>query len=264
MSRRVWIVLAAIGVAFAGVATADQGRRMTDKEVKKLMETVEKDVERFNKAVDSQYRKATLRTATGEVDIGAYLKNLKEHAKRMKDRFDSKYAAAPEVLTFLRHAQPVEARRSRGETLFGAETEWPRLSGDVARLSAEYGVRWGTDPAAWNPRRVNDDELERVLKSLQKDVGTFRKGLDGAAKKADVAKAERQKALDTAKRMEEAVKDLQKAAGKGADASGALALLASSVDQTRSFVTTKGLESAVATSWAPIETGWNTVRSAFP
>jgi hypothetical protein len=263
MARTLMTLLVTLCVAAASMATADPGTRMTDKEVKKLMETIEKDVEHFTKAMDSQYRKATIRSARSEVDIATYLKNLKDLAKTMKSSFDSKYPANDEVLAFLRYAEPIQARHTRGDTLFGAEKEWPRLSGDIVRLSVEYNVRWDSNPDDWNAQRINDKEVGRVLESFRKSIGDFKKDLDNAAKKADVATAERKKALDTVKHMEEASKDVKKAMDKGTNASGALALLTSSVEETKSFISRNGLAYAVASSWGAVERSWGLVHSAF-
>lgn len=263
MARTLMTLLLTLCVVAASVVTAAQGTRMTDKEMKKLMETIEKDVELFTKAMDSQYRKAVLRSASGEVEVAVYLKNLKDLAKKMKSGFDSKYPANDEVLTFLRYAEPIQARHARGDSLFGAEKEWPRLSGDIVRLSAEYNIRWGSNPDAWNARRINDKEVGQALDSLRKSIGDFKKDLDKAAKKADVTNQERKKALDIVKRMEEVSKDVKKAFDKGTDASGALKLLTSSVEETKSFISSKEIDYAVASSWGAVERSWGLVHSAF-
>lgn len=263
MARTLMTLIFALCIVAAGMVSASQGTRMADKEVKKLMETIEKDVELFTKAMDSQYRKATLRSASGEVEVAVYLKNLKDLASKMKSGFDSKSPANDEVLTFLRYAEPIQARHARGDSLFGAEKEWPRLSGDIVRLSAEYNIRWGANPDNWNARRINDKEVKPALESLQKSIGDFRKDLDKAIKKSDVTDQERKKMLDTVKRMEGAAKEVKKAFDKKTDASGALALLTSSVEQTKSFISSKAIDYAVASSWGDVERSWGLVRSAF-
>jgi len=263
MVRKLMIILVMLCVVAAGTTTAAQGTRMADKEVKKLMETIEKDIDLFKKAMGSEYRKAVLKSPSGEVDIEAYLKNLKDLAKKMKGRFDSKNAANGEVLAFLKYAQPIQARHDRGDSLFGAEKEWPRLSGDMERLGAEYGIRWKSSPDYWKASRLNDKELKQVLESFQKSIGNFRKDLDKAAKKAEVPKAQREKVLDAAKRMEDVAKDVKKAVDKGTDASGALALLKSSVEQAKSFIAQNNLEVSVGSSWADVERNWGKVRSGF-
>ena len=63
--------------------------------------------------------------------------------------------------------------------------------------------------------------------------------------------------------MEEVSKDVKKAVDKGTDASGAMALLTSSVEETKSFISRKGLAYAVASSWGPVEQSWGLVSSAF-
>jgi hypothetical protein len=263
MMRFFLTLFTALYVAAGGMVSAEPGWRMKDKEVAKLMGSIKKDVEYFTKAVDSQYRKATIRNEMGDVDIAAYLKNLKDLAKKMEDRFNPENPANPEVLAFLRYAEPIRARHSRGDTLFGAAKEWPRLSGDIVRLSVEYNIRWGSDPGSWNPRRLNDKELQSVLDSLRRSVGYFRKDLDKAAKKADVDGSARKKVLDAVKRMERVINDVKKAAKKGNDASGALSLITSSFEESKRFVSREGLAISVASSWGDLKRNWELVRAAF-
>src|SRR3990170_7448013 len=139
---------------FAGIlgtvaAASGQSRRLKDEDVRKLMEEAKKDVERFTDAVDSQYRKSTIRTATAEVSIDGYLKDLKKSAEAMRDRFKDDHAAGREVLSFLQQASAIEKRSAGGGALFGADKEWPRLRGTLGRLSQVYGVDWNASPESW-------------------------------------------------------------------------------------------------------------------
>jgi len=98
MAKTLLTLLVALSVVVATVLSADQGTRMSDKEVKKLIGTIDKNVEHFTKTMDSLYRKARIRSADGEVDFEDYLKNLKDLAKKMKSRFDLKNPANGGVL----------------------------------------------------------------------------------------------------------------------------------------------------------------------
>ncbi len=122
-------------------ATASgQSRRLKDEDVRELMEEAKKDVERFTDAVDSRYRKSTIRTATSEVSIDGHLKDLRKSASTMRDRFKDDYAAGREVLSFLQHASAIEKRSAGEGALFGADKEWPRLGGTLGRLAQVYGA----------------------------------------------------------------------------------------------------------------------------
>ena len=63
-------------LAFASFGSG-QSQRLRDEQVKKLMEDVEKDVERFTKAVEPKYRTATIKSATSEVSIESFIKQIK-------------------------------------------------------------------------------------------------------------------------------------------------------------------------------------------
>ncbi len=257
---RALFTVAILGIAASGFAF---GQRLTDKQVRELMEGLDKDVERFNDAIDSQYRKSTIRSATNEVSVEAFTKDLKESCKKMRERFGSDYSASNEVLSFLKQAHAIEARAAAGGNLLGAEAEWPRLQGSLSRLGDVYGVDWKTSSANWAARRMNDRELEGAVSSLTASSETFKKSLEKALEKADVSKEERKAALDSTDRLVRGTKDLRKTVADEKDASGELGLIDRSTQDIRSVVSRHGLTSALASSWSPVEMGLQKVRSAF-
>jgi hypothetical protein len=237
---------------------------MTDDQVKELLEGIEDDVERFTDAIDSQYRTAVIRSASGEVAVEPYLKDLRENSQRMRERFDSDYSASNEVLTFLRQAHAIDARSAAGGGLFGAESEWPRLRGSLARLGEEYGIDLATDPARWQARRINDDELVGALRSMSDASDPFKNAVENATENlSSVSKAQRESILDSVDRLNDTTDDLREAVEDGADPSGHLALLTSTVDELQKFMTGTGLSSSLATAWAPLQRHLSLVRSAF-
>jgi hypothetical protein len=239
------------------------GQRLTDDDVKELMEGIEKDVERFNDAIDSKYQKSTIRSATSEVSIETFTKDLEENAKKMRQRFDSDYSASNEVLGFLKQAQAIDSRAASGATLFGAEKEWPRLKGSLERLAGVYGIDWKSPSANWAARRINDRELEGVLSGLESSGETFKKSLETAMKKADLAGGERKVAMDSADQLVRSTKELKKTVKDGKDAAGELGLIHSSFTSLQSLVAKYGLTGALAPSWAPLEAGLQKISGAF-
>ncbi|MGH9335626.1 MAG: hypothetical protein ACRD21_17970, partial [Vicinamibacteria bacterium] len=191
-----------IGLSLASFGSA-QSRRLTDDEVEKLMEEVEKAVDRFTKAVKPQYRTATIRRATSEVSVEGYLQDLKKSCKSMRERFEDDYAASNEALACLRQATGIDRRASEGGGLFGGDKEWPRLEGTLGRLSQVYGVDWAAGPETWKSRRMNDRELVKAIEGLSSYTKSFEKSLESALKHVDeVGNEERKKAFDAIDRLE--------------------------------------------------------------
>ena len=238
--------------------------RLEDEDVRKLMEEAKKDVERFTDAIDSRYRKATIRTATSEVAIDGYLRDLKKSAETMRDRFKEDYAAGREVLSFLRQASAIEKRSAQGGGLFGAEKEWPRLRGTLERLSRVYGVDWESDPVSWSALRMNDGALREELEKLSSTAKTFKKSLESALEHtSSVRSADRKSVVSAVERISSAANDLEDALEDPPEASKELGKLTTAFDEVRSFLDEHGLAKAVGSTFRSLETDVATVRNAF-
>ena len=266
MRNRLWIVLLS---GFAGIlgtvaAASGQSRRPNDEAVRKLMEEAKKDVERFTDAVDSQYRKSTIRTATSEVSIDGYLKDLRKSAETMRDRFKDNYAAGREVLSFLQQASAIERRSAGGGALFGAEKEWPRLRGTLGRLSQVYGVGWNTSPESWAARRMNDRELQGAIEKFSNGAKSFKKSLESALEHVnDIGKEERKAVMSAVDRLSSSADDLKDAVGDGRDASRELGLLKAATDEIQSFLEKHGLTNAVGSTFRLLGADLSTISSAM-
>jgi hypothetical protein len=260
-------ILALLGLSTIGIfsATASgQSRRLKDDDVRKLMEEAKKDVERFTDAVDSQYRKSTIRTATAEVSIDGYLRDLKKSASTMRDRFKDDYAAGNEVLSFLRQASSIERRAAAGSALFGAEKEWPRLRGTLGRLSQVYGVDWNTDSESWAARRMNDRGLGEAIEKFKNGVKSFEKSLDSALEHVNgIASADRKAVMSAVERLASSADDLKDAAENSKDASGELGLLRAASEEIQSFLEKRGLASAVGSTYRLLSTDLSTITAQF-
>jgi hypothetical protein len=249
--------------ALSAIASA-QTQRLKDDDLRELMEEAKKDVERFTDAIDSQYRKARIRTPTTEIAIDKYLEDLKKGSETMKDRFREDYAAGREVLEFLRQARPIEDRAASGGGLFGAEKEWPRLRGTLGRLAREYGVDWGASPESWVAMRMNDRAVVEAIEKVKKTSEAFEKSLSSALEHmSNVTGAERKAALSAIDRLSDAADDLKDATEDGGDASGELGLLKAATADIQKFLDKYGLASSVGSTFRALSADLAAVTSAF-
>ncbi len=106
MRRLVWLAALALGIAANASAQAE---RLSDKDVKDLMEAIDKGRDHFVDALDPQFKHAVMRSPTNEVDVSKYLDDFDKNIHTMKDRFKGDYAASAEVQTVLRQASDIDA-----------------------------------------------------------------------------------------------------------------------------------------------------------
>ncbi len=258
------LLIGLAGILETAAAASAQSRRLKNEDVRKLMEEAKKDVERFTGAVDSKYRKSTIRTATSEVSIDGYLRDLKKSAETMRDRFKDDYASGNEVLSFLRQASAIEKRAAAGSALFGAEKEWPRLRGTLGRLSQVYGVDWNTDPESWAARRMADREFEEALEKFKRGVESFEKNLESALEHMNgLPSADRKAVMSAVDRLASSANDLKDAAEDGKDASGGLGLLRAANEEIQAFLEKHGLANAVGSTYRPLSAEVSTITAQF-
>ena len=250
-------------VSYASIGSA-QSRRLTDDQVKKLMEDVEKDVERFTKAIEPKYRTATIRSATSEVSIESFLADLEKGCENMRERFKDDYGASSEVLQCLRNAAVLDRRVASGGNLFGGEKEWPRLKGTSQQLAKAYGIDWAAGPDSWTSRRVNDREAVQVIEALPSYTDSFKKGLENALGHVEgVNKEERKKAFEAIDRLKDVSGDLKDAVEEGRDAAGHLGIMRSATRDIQGFLGKYGLASSVGSVWGPLDAQLVQIGSLF-
>jgi hypothetical protein len=153
MRRLVWLAALALGIAANASAQAE---RLSDKDVKDLMEAIDKGRDHFVDALDSEFKHAVMRSPTNEVDVSKYLDDFDRNIHTMKDRFKGDYAASAEVQTVLRQASDIDAYVRQQGAMKGT-SEWTVLVGQFDALAKAYGTRF---PVGENTpvRRLGDKE----------------------------------------------------------------------------------------------------------
>lgn len=152
--------------------------RSSDKAVTKLLESIADNQKQFRRALDKTFSRSVIRSATGEVDVEAYLDDLDKAIKGVDDRFDGRYSASTEVHDLLQRAAPMQTYVRAHPELRGA-SEWDRVAGDLNRLGQAYGAAFPLANNA-NVRRIGDGELTESLTAL----GSVGKGVSSALKRA--------------------------------------------------------------------------------
>jgi hypothetical protein len=156
-------VLAASGLA------AQSSERLTNKDVKGLIESVDQSRDRFEDQLDGKVKDGVLRSATGETKVSSNLADFQEGVERLKSRFTDAYAASAEVEAVLRRANSLdEMMKTQPSDLKGA-SEWNRLRADLGHLAAAYGA---TVPLAEGAsvRRFNDAEVAAAAGAVAKQA----------------------------------------------------------------------------------------------
>ena len=159
--------IALVLTSTGGVALAQTGERLSDDEVKNIIEQVNKTRDSFEDRLDGKIKSSTLRDATREVNVEEYLNDLQDNVGKLKDRFNKDYSAggAEAATVLFRQSTSINAyirdfflARSR-EAANGT-----RLALQLGKLAAASGTtfppcrreRWcGASMTARWPTRAN-------------------------------------------------------------------------------------------------------------
>jgi hypothetical protein len=163
-------------LAFAAPAWPQSSDRLPDPDVKKLIETVDHDRDRFEDALDGKLKDSVQRGPGGEVDVKRYLDDLQENTKKLKDRFKNDYAASAEVQALLRQSSDIDRFMGRQEMSIKGRSEWDRMASDLRRLAGVYGTAFplAADAAV---RRISDREAAQAAEALSKQADAFKSAL---------------------------------------------------------------------------------------
>lgn len=188
-SRPAVIIPALVGLLLltAPVAPA-QDVRLSDAEVRQLIERLDRSRDRFERALDSDVKRSIIRGPRVEVNVGQFLDDLKRDIKAVKDRYKANYAASQEVLKVLRSCTDIDDYVSRQPGNFKGRSEWDAMAADLRRLATAYGTTFPL-PGDGTARRMTDAEVATTAAQVATNAKAFRNQAKKAmrAAKADPA-----------------------------------------------------------------------------
>jgi hypothetical protein len=251
----------------SGLLLVTARERLTDQEVKALLERIENERAAFEAALDDKLKNSTIQGARGAVNTNEFFDDLQDQVRRARERFSSDYSASSEVLSLLQFATRLDAWASTQPAGFRGSREWGVLATDFRRLSAAYNsslLRPGTKALGAQARRLNDAELVTVAATVAKNMDAFRNAYDGAlAANPNLTPASRKTAIQNVDAMKNSAQALQAALGKNqkgvAEANALLKGSAVMIDATLKLPP----NSSAAAAWTPVGEDLSKVALAY-
>jgi len=139
--------------------------RLTDKDVKALIEQVDTGRDKFEGNLDGKFKDSTLRSSSGEVKVSAALQDYQENVTKLKDRFTDDYSASNEVATVLKQASNFDKFLHDTPSLTKGRSEWEHHATDLKRLASTYATTFPS-PEGAAARRINDKEAAASAENL--------------------------------------------------------------------------------------------------
>ena len=145
MGNRFLTAIAGLLILAAFCVTANgQGApyRLTDKQVKKLIDQLRKDTGKFRKSLDSSLDKSRLDGTNREDDINEFLKDYESATERLYERFKDNKSVSGDVEAVLDGAIRIDNFMTRQSLRGRAERDWGKVRQDLRQLAEAYNVTW--------------------------------------------------------------------------------------------------------------------------
>ena len=237
--------------------------RLTDKDVKKLLEQIYDNRDRFEDQLDGKVKRSILRGPRGEVNVEQFLDDLQENVKKLKERFTENYAASAEATTVLRQGSDIQRYMSQQPPNFQGASEWNRLSSSLEALAAAYATTFPMAEGA-SARRINDHELSLAAKEIAKSADEYKKELRSSLEKdKSIDKATREASLGEVESLKRDAKALASRLESGNPASGEAKQLLQRLAAVRTASASRQLSPGAQSAWTSIRGAVEKVAQGF-
>jgi hypothetical protein len=256
--KRMMIALAAF--AFVAGPAFSQSARPPDSQVESLIEQMQKASSQFERALDRDLKRATIRGPNGEMQMEPFLEDFNTGIERLKDRFDKDYAASSELTALMRRATDLDNFiRSQPPSLKG-RSEWDSYSSSLNALAAAYGSSFPMKEDN-PPRRMNDLEIKQAADNAVKSGQSLKKQLSKIYGKDD--DAARKTASADVDAMTKGAKGLKDRVDDRKPASGEAAVFAEAVKKLETTLGSKTLTPDATKALDGIKASFSKVEQAF-
>ncbi len=260
MHRRTLAALAAALFLPMGAAAAE---RMTDEQVKKLIQDIDDGYQTWKKDLEkSNIDDAVIKSAEQTVSIKDFLKDFEKAVDVTKERFRPEYAAGPEVLALLRRGSDVELRnRRQGQT---GRSTWGALGAKLDSLAQAYKVAWPVESMNVQPARLNDAELAAKVGQMENAAKQLKGEADKAAKaNKSVDKATRESLKGSIQQIGAGAKEVRTRIEGDRPAAVEVGQLLTQTAKVRETLTRLSLPCATGPAWRGVDSGADALARAF-
>jgi len=175
-----WLGAAVMAVGLVAVwplpALAQPAERLSDKEVKNLIEQVDQARDKFEGNLDDKFKSSTIRGATRETSVSAFLQDLQDNVSKLKDRFTDDYSASAEADTVFKQTTGLNTYMQTA-TVTKGRSEFDKLVATLKSLAAAYDTTFPL-PEGAVVRRMNDKEVAAAAAAIANAADQYKKQID--------------------------------------------------------------------------------------
>ena len=245
----------------AQVQANDPMTRMSDKDVKSLVKKIEDHEKKFERALDSKFKRSVIRGPGGEIDISGYLDDLEGDIKRFGDRFDGSYSASAEIKDLMERADMMNGYIRNHPEMKGAN-EWDVFGSGLQRLAGAYGTTFPL-PEDAVIRRIGDGELQDAATAISKSAKDMKKPVRNHVKGTDELKAAAKGLDDELSSLADQGKTLASRVRGNKPASAEARQLMDIAGRIEALLDTPGMPADIASLWQESSKSIDKIEQAF-
>jgi signal transduction histidine kinase len=135
------LAMAGLTATSAG-AVAQEPTRLSDEQVERLLERIEKAADKYRESLDDALDESRLDDSKREEEINKYVREFEDATDRLEKRFDDDKDAAEDVREVLTRAARIDGMMARFGLTDRAQSDWRLVRTDLDELARAYGVAW--------------------------------------------------------------------------------------------------------------------------
>jgi hypothetical protein len=170
-------IVACALILTASSSAAQTGERLSDKQVKAIIEEVDTGRDKFEGNLDGSFKGSTLRGPNGEAKVSVALQDYQDSTKKLQHRFAPDYPASAEAATVLKQSMQIDAFMKSPSAPANGRIEWDRQAGYLKRLADAYGTMFPL-PGGATARRVNDAEAAASVGAVVTQAEQVKRAVD--------------------------------------------------------------------------------------
>ncbi|HJQ68630.1 MAG TPA: hypothetical protein VKA70_06645 [Blastocatellia bacterium] len=132
----------AYNVSWNWTGVSSSPYRMTDQELKGLLDRVEANADAFRKSLADALDKTDFDDSDAEDLINRDIKAFENATDKLEGRFSNKRSAAADAEEVLSRAAAIDSFMRHHRLTLGAQEDWQRLRESLDQLALGYGVSW--------------------------------------------------------------------------------------------------------------------------
>ena len=231
--------------------------RLSDKQVKTLIDQVDEGRDKFEGNLDSTFKGSTLKRPSGETKVESALQDYQDNTKKLQDRFTSDYAANAEVTTVLRQSNAIGTFMQGSPSTMKGRSEWDRQTVNLKHLAEAYGTTFPIPDGA-TARRMNDKETAGAAASIAEAADRFKDDIDNDKTLPKPEREAAKKDVEVLIKLADAVKDRT---NDGNPATAELRQLVEQVARVQTFIGVHPMPTM--SNWQAVQTSLVKLRQAF-